>query len=190
MKRGSLLSLVVSLACAGCWSPSVQYYSLQASPEASRFAGTSQGPVIEVRRLRLPGYLNNPQMVTRLDGGEVRLDESNRWIEDLGANFQRAFVQNLAARSGSTAVFISGYSDQTPERVVEVDIARFDVSKSGLANLTASYTISRPTKANAKTSVVTVLEEPVAGRGAEARVAALSELIDRLSKEIARAASR
>jgi uncharacterized lipoprotein YmbA len=186
MKKISCLSLGMCLAWIGCWSPTVTYYSLQPSAEAARFTGSALGPVVEVRRVRFPTYLNNPQMVTRLDR-EMRVDESNRWVEDLGTNFQRTFAQDLAARLGSSAVFVSGNSDRLPSKVVQLDVVRFDVNQRGLANLTVNYTVSDTKRFEDSTSVVTVLEEPIEGKGYNARVAALSVLVDRLSDEVARA---
>jgi len=185
MKRFSSVVAVPLLALVGCWGGSVSYYSLQPSAESARYVASERGPVVEVRKIRFPSYLNNPQMVTRLNGGEMAIDESHRWVEDLGVNFQRVFIQDLAARLNSSSVFVSGYSDETPHRIVQVEVTRFDVDRAGNATLNAHYTISAPGSSKGAASVVSVLEGESDGKGPRNRVEALSTLVDRLAGEVA-----
>jgi uncharacterized lipoprotein YmbA len=185
MKRSLRLLICPLIVLSGCWSSSVTYYSLQPSADGARYTASDRGPIVEVRNIRFPSYLNNPQMVLRLKGAEMKVDESHRWVEDLGDNFQRVFLQDLAARLNSSAVFASGHSDQTPERVVQIEVVRFDVDTSGVANLTANYTVFSPGKAGASKSIVSVLEEPTNGRAFGKRVDTLSALVDRFAGEVA-----
>jgi len=91
----------------------------------------------------------------------------------------------LAARLNSSSVFVSGYSDQTPDKVVQIEVIQFDVDTSGMANLTANYTVFAPGKAGSAKSVVSVTEEPTGGRAYRKRVATLSALVDRFAGEVA-----
>jgi|688.fasta_scaffold31358_3 uncharacterized lipoprotein YmbA len=182
---GYVVSLGVFAAIISACSPSVRYYSLQPGADAAAFSAENRGPVVEVRAVAFPEYLNNPQMVTRSAGGEVRVDEKHRWVEDLGVNFQRVFLQDLAARLGSSGVFVSGGSDLTPRHVVAVEVAQFDVSEGGTATLSARYTVSTASRPEGGASSTVVLRGETTGAGREARVAALSSLVDQLAMRVA-----
>jgi len=176
------------IACSGsaCGSSAVTYYSLTASPMQASFSSHG-GPVIEVRHVRFPGYLNNPQIVTSDGKGEVSVDERNRWVEDLGANFQRTFVQDLSASLNSSDVYVSGFASRPPSVVVEVDVVRFEQDTSGASHLTARWLVSRADSGGKGRSAVAVLTEPAGSSGYEARVAALSRLVGSLASQVAQA---
>ncbi len=185
VKASRTVSLGLLAVLVPACSPSVRYYSLQPGSDAALFSAENRGPVVEVRAIAFPEYLNNPQMVTRSAGGEVRVDERNRWVEDLGVNFQRVFVQDLAAKLGSSGVFVSGGSDLTPRNVVAVEVAQFDIGEGGTATLSARYTVSTPSRPEGGASSTVVLREETAGAGKDARVAALSSLVDQLAARVA-----
>lgn len=183
-KLPTLLVIVVLVSLATGCSPAVRYYSLQPAAAAARFSADNQGPIVEVRAIGFPEYLNNPQMVTQRTGGQVSLDERNRWVEDLGVNFQRVFVQDLAGRIGSSAVFVSGGSDLTAQHIVAVQVVQFDLDESGSANLSARYTISSAAHPGVGVSSTVVLRE-AAGLSKDAQVRALSGLVDQLAGRVA-----
>ena len=185
--RTALASVLLSLLLATGCGRSTRFFSLQPSGEAAAFHGDSPGVSVEVRRVDFPAYLNSPQMVTRGASGEVKLDDKNLWVDDLAGDFQRVFVQDLSSRLKSSSVFVSGTSTRTPDVIVQVDVARFDVDEDRNANLTARWTVSRDDSGLGARSGVAVLEEPHVGSGQAGTVAALSSLVDRLSSQIAAA---
>jgi uncharacterized lipoprotein YmbA len=117
--------------------------------------------------------------------GEIKVNEYHRWVEDLGDNFQRTLLQDLAARLKSGDVYLSGYSNRTPQMVVEVEVMRFDQNDDGAAHLTARWTVwPHGDGAEARTGVV-VREKQDGGGSYDDQVAALSALVDELAGEIA-----
>lgn len=183
MKR-ALVALPL-LACLSACSPSVKYYALEPVEAVGAAGAALTGPAIEFRQVRFPDYLNNPQMVMRGAGGEMRVDERRRWVEDLGPNFQRALVTDVAAAARSGAVFVSGASDAPARYQVQVDVSRFEVTVEGSAQLWATYTISEAgAKARQPQVFTEQLSHPMGSRSAEDQVAALSALVDALAKAI------
>ncbi len=184
MKRALFaLPLLVSL---GACSPSVKYYALEPMTSVGGARDAKAGPVIEFSQVRFPDYLNNPQMVMRGSGGEMRVDEKRRWVEDLGPNFQRTLVQDVASLARTGSVFVSGASDATARYQVQVDVSRFEVTDDGSAQLWVSYTISEPGAKGGSAQIFTEqLSQPVGGRSTEDKVAALSALVESLAKSIA-----
>ena len=185
MKTASLMQCLFATAvmCA-CGSGSVTFYSLKPSPFLSSVAPHT-GPVVEVRHMHFPGYLNNPQIVTTDATGEVTLDERNRWVEDLGANFQRTFLQDLASSLKTSDVYVSGFSGRPAPVIVELDVVRFDQGDDGVAYLTTRWSVSRAPNGTEGQSGVAVLSEPVSASGYDARIAALSHLVDKLAGQVA-----
>lgn len=180
----TLLSLGIVLALSAC-SKTVTYYTLKPVQPLTSFDSSATGPVVEVRHVRFPGYLNNPQIMTTTATGEIKVNEYHRWVEDLGDNFQRTLLQDLAARLKSGDVYLSGYSNRTPQMVVEVEVMRFDQNDDGAAHLTARWTVwPHGDGAEARTGVV-VREKQDGGRSYDDQVAALSALVDELAGEIA-----
>ena len=178
--------ICLALPVLGC-SGTVNYYTLQLSVEAEAFQAQGVGPSVEVRQANFPPYLNNPQMVTRLSSGEILVHEYQRWVEDLQGDFQRVFVQDLANQLKSSQVFTSGTANINPAKLVQIEVQRFDLSEDGVANLTARWTVSQPTAPEGTISGVSVFEEPHVAQSPEARVRALSLLVDRLAEVVRKA---
>ena len=97
-----LLLVVLSSGCLGR-SPSAEHYVLgsdgllpvdRRAPEL----GVLIGPV------RLPAYVDRPQMARLRSGGEVELDEYSRWLGGFQANFLRAVSLGVARQLGSIRV--------------------------------------------------------------------------------------
>ena len=100
-----LLSTVMSsVACLGR-SPNVEHYVLGSS--ASSSAATASGLAelaIVIGPVRLPAYLDRPQVARLETGGEIELDEFSRWLGGFEENFLRALALDVAARTDSIRV--------------------------------------------------------------------------------------
>jgi uncharacterized lipoprotein YmbA len=92
LMRGRLLVAVLAISLSGCAHDSkpVQFYMLNAtsglvsSPQGHQ--ATAQGPVIGLGPIRIPEYLNRPQMVMAVNDNQFLLDEDHRWAERLDQN--------------------------------------------------------------------------------------------------------
>src|SRR6476660_6643335 len=96
-----------ALAAGGCFGAGqgrrCTLYTLTATtpdgvPSGSMDAVLGLGPVA------IPGYLDRPQIVTRVGPNELRLDEVARWGEPLRDGIARALQQDLLAASGARRV--------------------------------------------------------------------------------------
>ena len=118
---------------------------------------------------------------------ENRLDvaENDRWAEPLGDNLGRILVQNLSALLGTDKVSLYPWpSDLRPTHQVEIEVLRFEPDSARSAELTARW-ILRDVSTRAILSVKeSELTEPLKGPSTEESVAALSELLGKLSCEI------
>jgi uncharacterized lipoprotein YmbA len=78
-------------------TPEARFYVLQAlvePPAAS--APAAAGGLVGVLPVRLPEYLDRPQLVTEIGAEQVRVDEYARWAEPLPAAVTRTLAENLA----------------------------------------------------------------------------------------------
>jgi uncharacterized lipoprotein YmbA len=159
-------------------APQIQHSSTRCSPTSTTLA-VGVGPI------QLPDYLDRQELVTRITANRLDVAENDRWAEPLGDNFGRIVAQNLSAVLGSDAVSLYPWpSDVQPTYQVEIEVLRFEPDSARSAELTARWTLRDvPTRAilSIKESELT---EPLKGPSTEESVAALSELLGKLSCEI------
>jgi uncharacterized protein len=162
-------------------APPIQHSSPRCSP-------ASTGPAVGVGPITLPGYLDRQELVSRTTANRLDVAENNRWAEPLGDNLGRILAQNLSALLGTDNVSLYPWpSDLRPAYQVEIEVLRFEPDSARSAELTARWILRDvPTRAilGVKESELT---EPLNGPSTEESVAALSELLGKLSCEIVEA---
>lgn len=93
----------------------------------------------------VPDYLDRPQLVSRLPGNQVGLDEYHRWAEPLGSALARVIAQDIAfyADSPHVAAFPvpPGFGQ---EFEVNLQVLQFDGAPGGDVTLHAQWRISGP----------------------------------------------
>lgn len=94
------------LALAGCLgrSPDVEHFVLASEGPGTLGAAGADATAVLIGPVRLPAYLDRPQLA-RLDaGGAIELDEFTRWLGGFEENFLRAVSFEVAKRTGSIRV--------------------------------------------------------------------------------------
>lgn len=195
MRPESLRPVILALcaaALAGClglgkgtMEPARFYLLAPLSAQGGRDAG---GPSIGVGPVTLPEYLNRPQVVTRVGGNEIHLADFARWGEPLKDHVPRVLAENLSALLGTdrVRVFPWSASDAVDCQVV-VDVLRFDAEESGVAVLSARWTLLGKGAKEPLRSKRSTYTEPAAAKGYDALVAAESRALQGLGREIATA---
>jgi uncharacterized protein len=143
--------------------------------------------IIRFAPVRLPAYLDRPQIVTRISDSQINADEFHRWgipldvtvKELLGAGVARAlpeaYVDVLPSRSQND----SGYQ-------ILVDIVRLDGELGGPVELIAQWKVSREGDARATiTQRLTRHQQETGAKTYEAYVEALRLCTAALSADIA-----
>lgn len=96
MVRHAMLGLAV-LALAACSQRAdPKYYVMSAPPEAQVAAQASPQPVVAVMRVRLPDYLDRPELVSRSGAHALVIDSDNRWGEPLAESVPRVLAENVS----------------------------------------------------------------------------------------------
>src|SRR5580658_7436380 len=116
MKRALALNAIAA-GCALCLAAGcsvippqpkdqTQYYVLTpmtdpATTPITQTAGMPANISIGLGPIHIPDYLDRSQIVTRSAGNAIKLSETDRWAEPLGAGFGQAMAQDLTAILGT-----------------------------------------------------------------------------------------
>jgi hypothetical protein len=142
---------------------------------------------IGVTPVRIPAYVDRPQIVTRKGPDEISLTEFDRWGEPLVDGVPRTIAENLGLLLPNDRVALLPWAGmRAPQYRVVVDVARFDGTLGPGVLLEASWRILG---AEGKTlrEARFALSEPAAEPAYSALVAAMSRCLGGLSREIAAA---
>jgi uncharacterized lipoprotein YmbA len=182
---------LIALAAAGCGllrGPNVQptqFYVLTAVAQPSDASPSSRQLIIGLGPVKLPDYLNRPEMVSRVTPNELRLDQFDRWGEPLKDNFIHTLATNLDTLLNLRQVVSFPWYSNTPmDYTVVVTVLRFEPQPEGQVLLSARWEIG-DTKGHALVNRDSQFTRP-GGTPAET-AAALSQLVADLSDEIASA---
>jgi uncharacterized lipoprotein YmbA len=135
--------------------------------------------------IKLPPYLDRPEIVTRAAPNRLELSKEDRWGESLQNGFTRSMERNLSAQSGASIVVFPWYNTVHVDMQVQIDVYRFETDTQGIATLTAKWTILDSTGKNILYTVETRLTQPSKPGDNTEAAAALSRDIGDLSGQIA-----
>jgi uncharacterized lipoprotein YmbA len=137
---------LLALGLAGCLRnvAPTHFYLLKPISEAARPApaGTAEGPSLGLGPIRIPAYLDRPQIVTAVSGAEYKLADEHRWAERLDETITRVLGQNLAALIPTDRVFFHPWAlSQKPDVQVGVTVQEFHADAAGQVRLAALWTL-------------------------------------------------
>ena len=181
---------MVLLGCAS--TPPTRFFVL--SPvSGSEKMGNREGErcfAIGIGPVKIPEYLNQPEIVTRITQNEVRLDEFAKWAEPLENNISRALAENLSSLLCIRSIAIFPWRGQTPiDYRIDVHVIQMDGMLGESAFLDVSWSIADGADRK-KPPLVTkrsTYKEPTGGGDYGAFVSAQSRNLASLSREIAEA---
>jgi uncharacterized lipoprotein YmbA len=182
---------VVVMILSGCAStPPTRFFVLSSvsgserarNPEAERCFAIGIGPV------KIPEYLNQPEIVTRLTQNEVRVDEFAKWAEPLGDNISQALAANLRSLLCIRTIAIFPWRGGTPvDYRIDVHVIQMDgvLGKSALLDIAWSITEGTDRKKLPLITKRSTYREPTEGGDYGTFVSAQSRNLASLSREIA-----
>ena len=177
-------------ALAGCaQTPPTNFYTLSTATEPTVAKRSAQGLVIGLGPITLPQYLDRPDIVTREGANQMRLADLSKWAEPLEPLLTRIMAEDLYALLDANDVIpVPQRGDVPLDRIVEVDIGRFDADESGRVVLDARWRVYR---GDNETLIVSgrsqITEQGAPVPDYDAIVAAMSRAAGRASEEIAEA---
>ena len=138
--------LTVGILVTGCASllgesPPITYYTLTPT-SFSDGTRPADNRIIAVQTARLPEYLNQKGIVTRTQDNELDVAANSQWAGALDDNVTKVIVADLSKLFGTTRIVAYPVSAALPvDRVVQVDISRFEAESDGNVQLSAQWII-------------------------------------------------
>ena len=187
----ALAGLLLILLVNGCATTSrpADFYTM--SPAI--VAGTPESPaancrdvVIGIGPVLWPSYLDRPQIVTRLSPNRISFDEFHRWAGPLEEDFERVLIENLSRLLQTDYVIKSpGKLPYKPRYRVQIHIDQFDGQPGDAVILKAAWSVVDQSGGKEPALQESLIYQTTAGEGYEAMVAAASEAVAELSRQIA-----
>ena len=182
----ALIALSMVIGCAGT-EPS-RFYLLSPLPGDSETKRPVSEPCISlaVAPVRLPDYLDRPQIVTRSGKNELLMAQFDRWAEPLAETFPRILAQNLSHLLCAKAISLYPWKSSFKyDYRIDIEIIRMDGTLGEGTLLEAWWSITQNTeKAVVVTRRSTFLEPSKTGDYANL-VEAHSHAVSLLSRAIA-----
>lgn len=196
MKKDLKIKLTVYVLCpfliiiGGCGrSQTARFYTLTAltdPPTEGQAAPAARSVAVGLGPIRLPAYLDRPQIVTRVSPNEVKFAEYHRWAAPLASNLASALEENLSTLLGSDLIALYPWKSTTPiDCRVEIEVSRFDGKPGDSVLLESQWTVFSGDRGRVLGTKTSSLSEPVNAKGYEALVAAQSRALAALGREIA-----
>jgi uncharacterized protein len=182
--------VIVLLGCAS--SPPTRFFVLSSvsgserakNPEGERCFAIGIGPV------KLPEYLNQPEIVTRITQNELRLHEFAKWAEPLEDDISQTLDENLSSLLCVRSIAIFPWRAQTSiDYRIDVQVIKMDGTLGENALLDVSWSIANGTDRKKLPLLTkrTTYKESAGGGDYGAFVLAQSRNLASLSSDIAEA---
>jgi hypothetical protein len=186
-----MVLLILIPVLSGCVSmarsPSPRFYRLtpieQGQPEGD--FKMESGVIVGVGPIKIPEYLNRPQMVTVDKNRMMNFAQFDRWGEPLDLAILRTLTENLTLSMAGADIEIYPWNMFIPVRLqVVLDVAQIDVDLEKDLVLVVRWSVLDIKNKSLFLSRRTVLKEPVKPSNYSGVAAALSSVLRRLSNEI------
>lgn len=184
---------LLSVILAGCAvSPSSKFYQLSSVQNRTSVASDDslkKNQTIAIGPVRIPDYLDRPQIVVRSGKNELKLSEFDRWAGSLEGDVTRVLVEDIStllpAEHFSVVRWIPYLESQLPAPYrVQVLVDRFEGTLGDSVQLTAQWRVFAENG-----SLLLRKESRISGQinGSSyvALVAAMSDALAKLSRDIA-----
>ena len=181
--------LAVQLGCSS--SPPSRFYllsSLDTTRPEMKPSADERCFSIGIGPVKIPEYLNQPEIVTRGRGNQLKLAEFDRWSEGLNVNITRVLAENLSVLLCTETIAIFPWRGGiTLDYRIELDIQRFDGYLGGDVSLNAWWRLLSGDGKTLLQSKRTSVSESAGGGDYESLVLVQSRTLEKLSREVAEA---
>ena len=175
------------LFLVGCGSTKpAKFYALSPMSTGMNQATTHGGAVsVRLDPVKIPDYLDRPQIVLRSGRNELVVSEYNRWAGSLPDDFARVLAENLMTLLAGDNVAVTTQRRISSDYRLNVDVLLFDIMPDGLVQLRASWSLSGKDEVMVVPMHPVAVDEMVEGTDYSARVNAMSRALEKLGRDMA-----
>jgi len=185
---GWALLLVAFLLTACSSTPPTQFYKLNSLPSIQQenpAALFGMDIAIGVGPVELPEFLDRPQIVTRKSQNQVEIAEFHRWASSLPGDFSRVLAKNISTLLPTDRVAVYPWDDTfSPTYQVKLNVEQFDGQLGARVFLRVIWSLVGQEGKKELVVRKTLIEEPVLTNDYNGLVAAQSNALATLSREI------
>ena len=186
----TILGVPMLTGCLSKEAPETRFFVLSPIEVAQNAAAQSSADALslELASVRLPPYLERPQLVIRVGGNQLKLLEFEQWGGNLSKNLARVVAHNLSRLLGTTNISIAPQRAPLPaDARIEIEIMQFERLPDQHVHLIAHWRLLGARGQPALATRLTRLrsENATTSDQIEGTVAAMSELVGELSMLIA-----
>ena len=183
------LFVVILAGCAS--SPSSKFYQLTSTQNrtfVTRDASPDQDLIVAIGPVRIPDYLDRPQIATRLGRNELKFSEFERWAGSLEDDINRVLVEDISSLLPADFFPVVRWTpfleSQMPASYrVEVLVDRFEGTLGDSVLLMAQWRVFAKDRSLLLRKEARISEQ-MNGSSYDALVAAMSSALERLSSDI------
>jgi uncharacterized protein len=181
---------IVAFVVSGCGtSPAAKFYTLTPVAQQKQekaVIGTGSASPIAIGPVEIPEYLDRSEIVTRADQNQLILSEFNLWGGSLKTDVNRVLIENVSHFLAADGIPIVTWKlGITDVQRVPVQIVRFDGTPNDSILLKARWAVIEKDGKNFELVRESSITVSVKGGNYNSVVAAMSEALGELSKEIA-----
>ncbi len=187
-----ILSGTLSIFMAGCATtePS-RFYAL--SPMPATCSETQPDRIkndisFGIGPIKIPDYLDRPQIVTRGNQNEITLAEFDRWAGQLKDNLLRILSENLSILLATDRISLYPWTASMPiDYQIVIEVIQFDGMLGGDVTLVAIWSVVRGDNNEVLVMKKASFIETAGAQSYAEMVAAQSRALESLSREISSA---
>jgi uncharacterized lipoprotein YmbA len=191
-----MLVLFTAFLLTGCGSspPPVEFYTLNSisamTPQVNP-AVPDQNIAIGIGPIEIPEILDRPQIVTRTGPNKLKVDEFNRWAGPLKSGFAQVLAENISLLLATDQVAVYPWEiDFKPHYRIALDIRYFEGQMGENVLLDVVWRVSGQEDQKIQIVKTSMIKETLSTSDYETLVAAKSQTIAQLSREIAQEIQR
>lgn len=185
--KGIAAVMAWGLLLAGCGTTApAKFYVLSAARDTGAAEAVCGDKVIGIGPVTLPEYLDRPQILTRSSSNRLDLADGHRWAEPLTENVTRVLTENISTLLRTDRVAAHPWKrSQAVDFQVRVQVVQFDAGPEGAVSLVARWSVQGRNGTELAPARRSSFSVPAAAGNFDALVAAHSEAVVRLSRDIA-----
>lgn len=182
-----LLLLPVLAFLTGCArTPAIDYYQLVSPGKATSGKITPADVTLGLGPVKVPEYLDQPKIVSRLSANRLFLADSHRWAEPLAKNIASVLQQELAVLLHPKQIVTFPWPRSQPvDCQLLVEVLHFETAQDGTARLQVNWMVRNGDGKLLQPEKQASYQSKEAASGYGDRVRALNEVLNRFGHDLA-----